>query len=213
MDAVDIARFSKVPAFPLKEFATRPPEFTFVLRHDRLWYHSPATKLLHRVLRRLGATKGPRHPVAMLQDALVRNTIRHIRRELPQATFNVVGLGEPGGTPSGVNDLRSMRMNTDLERDWCRAYARSHAVIGVHGSNMLLPTAHAAGCIEILPHDRHGNMVQDIVVRYRDRMQLFLIRMLDEHASPADVARHAVSMYGAMDNYRTNMCMNIHQRP
>lgn len=58
---------------------------------------------------------------------------------------------------------------------------------------MILPTAHAAGCIEILPYDRYENIVQDISVRYEDRLQLFHYRFVDEFAGPNDVARHAVS--------------------
>lgn len=194
MVGVDIGRYTRVAPFPHGDFDLRRPEFTFVVREDRLWLPSPVWKLLRGAFGRLGMRNGPARWPLRIQDHLVRATMVRIRKALPEARFNVVGLGRPGGMPAGVEDLRTKRMDLATEQAWCKAYARSHAVIGVHGSNMLLPTAHAAGCVEILPHDRYGNIVQDITVRHADRMQLFLVRFVDEHATPAMVARHAVSM-------------------
>ena len=82
-------------------------------------------------------------------------------------------------------------------------------MVGVHGSNMLLPTAHAAGCIEVLPYDRYGNIVQDVSVRYHDRMQLFLYRFVDEFASPRTIARHAISMFTDYAVYHRDNRENI----
>jgi hypothetical protein len=76
---------------------------------------------------------------------------------------------------------------------------------------MLLPTAFAAGCVEILPLDRFGNMVQDISVRYNDRKQLFFYRFADEYASPKSVAAKAVAIITDFKEYNTNMCKNIYQ--
>ena len=111
--------------------------------------------------------------------------------------------------PSGVDDLRTTTINKDVELAWCRSYAKSQIVIGVHGSNMLLPTAFAAGCIEVLPHDRYGNIVQDVAVRYNDVMQLFLYRFVDEFASPTEVARHARSMFQDFVVYHRNNRINV----
>ena len=99
-------------------------------------------------------------------------------------------------------------MSEGVERAWVKAYAASQVVVGVHGSNMLLPTAHAAGCVEILPHDRVGNIVQDISVRWHDRMQLFLYRFVDEFASPRTVAAQVVSIFTEFSNYHRNNCIN-----
>jgi hypothetical protein len=128
---------------------------------------------------------------------------------MPNARFTVVGLAKPGGMPAGVADLRTLNMNLDTELAWCRAYAQSQVVVGVHGSNMILPTAHAIGCVEILPYDRYGNIVQDISVRWNDRMQLFMYRFVDEFASPADVSRHVVSMFNDHEVYRLDNQVNI----
>ncbi|MEO8734411.1 MAG: hypothetical protein ABI373_08775 [Flavobacteriales bacterium] len=99
-------------------------------------------------------------------------------------------------------------MDTVIERTWCEAYARSQVVVGVHGSNMLLPTSLAVGCVEILPYDRYGNMVQDLVVRHADRMQLFLYRFVDEFASPKAVARNVFTIFRDFDHFKRGMKTN-----
>jgi hypothetical protein len=36
-------------------------------------------------------------------------------------------------------------------------------VIGVHGSNLLLPAAHAGMLIDLMPNDRWGHIAQDVL--------------------------------------------------
>jgi hypothetical protein len=139
---------------------------------------------------------------------LIRKSMRRIRAEVKDVTFTVVGLAPSGGFDGLAEDLRTTRMDKETELTWCRAYAKSHVVVGVHGSNMLLPTAHAAGLIEILPHDRFGNLAQDVSIRYRNRMQLFLYRFVDEFAPPSMVARNAVSMLRHFTLYYRNNQVN-----
>ena len=120
-----------------------------------------------------------------------------------------MGLGDKRAVPAGVVDLRTRTMNVETELNWCRAYAKSQIVMGVHGSNMLLPTAFAGGCIEVLPHDRYGNIVQDVAVRCNDVMQLFLYRFVDEFASTREVARHAISMFSDYTVFHRNNRINV----
>lgn len=204
--AIDIERFSRVKPFAMAGFLTAPPRITIVARRDRLWYASPLAKLAHRVLKRFGLVPDL---AVRWQDRLVARTIRKVRKSIPNAAFTVVGLAFPSRMPAGVEDLRTLRMDQATELKWCRAYAQSQVVVGVHGSNMILPTAHAAGCVEILPYDRYGNMVQDISVRYNDRMQLFMYRFTDEYTRPRDVARHVVSMFQDFEVYRLDNQVNI----
>lgn len=203
---IDIERFSRIKPFEPAQFLAAPPHITLVARRDRLWYRSPVAKFIHRALKRAGIFPDI---AVWAQDRLVAATIRAVRKEMPKASFSVVGLAKPGGLPADVQDLRTMRMDLATELEWCRAYARSQVVVGVHGSNMILPTAHAAGCVEILPYDRYGNIVQDISVRYNDRMQLFMYRFVDEFARPRAVARHVVSMFKDHEVYRLDNQVNI----
>jgi hypothetical protein len=86
-------------------------------------------------------------------------------------------------------------------------------VIGIHGSNMLLPTALAAGCVEILPEDRYGNMVQDISVRYTNRQQLFFYRFADQYSSPQSIANKAIAIIKDYSLFKKNMTTNGYNRP
>lgn len=202
--SIGIERFTGVAPFPLEEFDRRPPHITFVAREDRLWFGSRSGKFIYRALRRLGLGKSLGRWYVGAQDRLIARTMRSIRKELPGATFTVVGLARPGGYGTLANDLRTQRMDDATEMAWVRAYAASQVVVGVHGSNMLLPTAHAVGCVEILPDDRLGNIVQDISVRWHDRMQVFMYRFVDEFAPPRTVAGHVVAMFKEFGNYHRN---------
>lgn len=206
--SIDISRFTGVSAFPLKEFTSKAPHVTFVAREDRLWFASPFGAFMYKVFNKLGLKHSLGRWYVRAQDGLVRRTIHRIKAGLPDARFTLVGLGTGGNLSDVATDLRTTAMNDAVERSWVEAYAASQIVIGVHGSNMLLPTAHAAGCIEILPHDRQGNIVQDISVRWHDRMQVFLYRFVDEFASTKTVAMHALAMFREFDNYYRNNIIN-----
>lgn len=205
---IDIERFTGVASFPLAEFDRRPLHVTFIAREDRLWYATRFGKFMHRALNKLGFRKPATRWYVGCQDRMIKRSMRSIRLALPDASFAVVGLALPGGYGTLASDLRSRAMTDQKELEWVRAYAASQIVVGVHGSNMLLPTAHAGGCVEILPHDRSGNIVQDISVRWHDRMQLFLYRFVDEFASPKAVARHVTAMYTEFGNYHRNNRIN-----
>lgn len=206
---VDIERFCGVAPFPVAEFMQRPRQVTFVLREDRLWFRSPLTKFLWRVCNKLGLRKALNGIFLADQQRLAMATWRRIREAYPDAKAVVVGLGEATLDRPDVTDLRTRRMDQTTELRWCRAYADSQLVVGVHGSNMLLPTILAGGCIEILPYDRYGNIVQDVAVRYRDVLQLFLYRFVDEFGSPREVARHAISMFKDFPVFYRNNRTNI----
>lgn len=209
VSGLDIARFTGVRPFDPTRFAQEPPHVTFVVRQDRLWYRWPLAKFMHRVVRKLGLEASLGRLFIGDQRVMVRSTMQRLRRSVPGVTFSVVGLGPASSWASDVSDLRTERMDVEVERAWCRAYAKSQVVVGVHGSNMLLPTALAAGCVEILPHDRLGNIVQDISVRYADRMQLFMYRFVDEFASPSVVARHVVAIFAYQSTFRRNNLENV----
>lgn len=206
---VDIERFTGIAAFDLATYSAAPKHITIVLREDRSWFRTPLHKFTYRALVKFGVKGLARAIFLGDQQRLAMAALARVRAVYPDVAATIVGLGRKRPLPNGVVDLRTERMDVDTELAWCRAYARSQFVIGVHGSNMLLPTAFAGGCIEILPHDRFGNIVQDVAVRYNDVMQLFLYRFVDEFASPRTVARHAVSLFKDFETYHRNNRINI----
>lgn len=205
---LDIRRFTGIEPFDLGRFNTLTPCFTFVLREDRWWLAHPLHQSIYRMARKLKLLRHGSKILSAQQNRLVKTTIKSIKRIIPNAGFYVLGLGKTGGFQGLANDRRVLSPDSDTEKTWCTIYAKSHVIIGVHGSNMLLPTAFAAGCVEILPSDRYGNMVQDLSVRFPDRRQLFLYRFVEQYTSPLTVAAHAVAIVKNYGLFFRNMCVN-----
>ncbi|HEX7318048.1 MAG TPA: hypothetical protein VF297_29355 [Pyrinomonadaceae bacterium] len=192
-DEFDIERFTRVKPFPLDEWDARParPTVTFIWRDDRPWRASAdeATSTGRERLRRLITTESkPRE-----QSELVSELAEALRRDLPALDFAVAGLaaGGRGALPEWVGDLRRLSLDGDAERGWCERYAASHVVVGVHGSNMLLPSAHAGGVVELIGPERWGNFTQDILFRDAGdcRETLFRYRFVEELTPPRTLAR------------------------
>jgi hypothetical protein len=197
-DEFDIERFTRVKPFPLGEWDARlvRPTVTFIWRDDRPWRatadssdESSATR--RERLRRLIAKRSrPR----VQQSELVSELAESLRRESPALDFAVVGLAEGvgrGALPEWVRDLRRPSLDEVAERGWCERYAASHVVVGVHGSNMLLPSAHAGGVVELIGPGRWGNFTQDILFRETgdSRETLFRYRFVDELTPPRALAQ------------------------
>ncbi|HZY80890.1 MAG TPA: hypothetical protein VFE50_15305 [Cyclobacteriaceae bacterium] len=210
---VDIKQMTGIAPFNLDFYNSEAPTITFVLREDRWWLRSEFEYWLYRFGRRFPKVRDVLYAVVTSeQDRLVRKTIEKVKEKLPKARFFVTGLGDNTGFGKLAMDTRSRKINEEKELEWCRIYSHSHVVVGFHGSNMLLPTAFAAGCVEILPEDRYGNLLQDIAVRYSDRRQSFFYRFADQYSSPDSVASKIVGMIRDYDNFEKNMCRNQHDK-
>jgi hypothetical protein len=199
-----IARFSRVQPFDRTEWRQRPARgatfhASFVWRDDRCWRgrsSSPtrASAPVARLRRWLGRRSGAATRVA--QAGAIVALFDGLREQCGAAGASldaaVVGVGEPGGLPDTIRDLRSSAVTLATEHRWCRRYAESHLVVGVHGSSMLLPSAHAGSVIELLPSDRHGNFLQDIIFNGTDTRDLFFrYRFAPLESAPAEIARLA----------------------
>jgi hypothetical protein len=206
---VDVKSMTGIAPFNLDYHTSEIPTVTFVLREDRWWLKSPVSYWIYRLGRRFKMIREFCYEiVTSQQERLVIQTMKKIKKQFPDARLFVTGLGKNKGFGRLAMDSRSLSIDEDKELEWCRIYAHSHVVVGFHGSNMLLPTAFAAGCIEVLPEDRYGNFLQDIAVRYSDRRQSFFYRFVDQYAKPSAVAAKAVSMIRDYDQFNNNMCRN-----
>jgi len=183
-DNFAIERFSKVTPFPLGEWEERlkKPTITFVWREDRFWDYSPLLKpmrLTRKLFNQLRKELG--YPLLEV-DIQTRKIVRlatKLKERFQNLDFAVAGLGNSGGLPDWILDLRYPKMDEFTERKLCERYAESHIVIGIHGSNMLLPSAHAGAVVELMPEDRWGNIVQDLLLRTSDQREtLFRYRFL-----------------------------------
>lgn len=207
----DVTKLTGVSPFNLNDFVKQKPNITFILREDRIWYKSTLDYWFYRVCRKLNWLNWGKRILSLRQNQNIKAVIRKIKKHVQEANFNIIGQGCMGSFEGYANDKRVERMEAEVETQWCKIYSKSHVVIGVHGSNMILPTALAAGCVEILPEDRYGNIVQDITVRYSDRRQLFFYRFVEQFANPKLVANMATSIILDYDLYYQNMCLNSYK--
>lgn len=191
----DIERFTRVAPFPLENFGElqNNPVITFIWREDRLWEttNQQASKSFDKLKRRFAISEtGTRE-----QTRKVIKFAERLREKFPQLDFAVAGLGKTNEFPDWIADLRLTKLDAAAERAWCERYAKSHIVIGVHGSNMLLPSAHAGGVIEIIGAERFGNYLQDILFRPSDAREMFFrYRFVPHSSTPEDLAELAATM-------------------
>jgi FkbM family methyltransferase len=83
----------------------------------------------------------------------------------PSATVTAVGIGARTTLPDGIRDLRAPTSEPATERRWLAIARGADLVVGVHGSNMLLPSGLAASTIELVPRSRYGNYIQATLFR------------------------------------------------
>lgn len=203
---IDISKFTKVNKFDLSNFSKQEINVTFISREDRLWLKFPRMWLyLSKVFGKLKLLNVLKNFLVYIQNALIEKTFLEIQKSIPNAIFNVVGIGDLGKFKNFINDHRTKKVNREIENKWCRLYAKSQIVIGVHGSNMILPTALSAGVIEILPEYKYGNILQDIASPLTKRELLFLCRFVDEFSKPKQVAGQAVSIIKNYNHFYLTM--------
>lgn len=193
----NIERFTRVRPFVIDEWNAHleRPKVTFIWREDRLWCPELHGGRLQAFEKRLERRVNFLGPSLKKQRQRVLTLAQSLRRAVPQIDFTVAGVGHPGQFANWIHDLRNLEINEDVERNWCERYAQSHVVIGVHGSNMLLPSAHAGTVIELVPADHWGNVIQDILLSPQDiREAMFRHRFLPLDTSPYVVAEVTTSL-------------------
>jgi hypothetical protein len=125
----------------------------------------------------------------------VNRLARELRAAFPKLDFAVCGQGSFGIFPDWIADLRRPRADAEANTSWCERAAKSHVVIGVLGSQMMLPSGHAGGVIDLVPSDFLRNVLTDIWVTADDvREALFLYRTLPLGTDAVSLAETAISM-------------------
>jgi hypothetical protein len=191
----DISRFTQVPQH---DFTGEVQTITFVWREDRVWLDN----LLYRIFKKLGLVKIP----LFIQNRKIIKLLKNIRHQLPSVQFKVTGLGKTTKFPDWIEDARVDKFNQDSERKVCQVYSESRLVIGIHGSNMLLPSAHAGMTIDLMPKDRWNNFAQDILYQEQDpRLATFKYRYLPSELNSKRLGEIAVSMMTKYEGFILDM--------
>ena len=103
-------------------------------------------------------------------------------------TYSVAGIGRTGKFPSFIKDQRITKFTERDERRLCKIYSESTVIIGVHGSSMLLPSAHAGMTLSLMPSKRWGNFAEDILFVENDvRLASFQRRIVPLNLSIFDL--------------------------
>ncbi len=194
----DLKPFLRIDKFDLVSFSKQQVCITFIWRQDRFWLSSTIGEWLNLI--------AIKYSQAWINQWLARKQLQKIKQvadlvleQIPNAKFKVTGLGTYGIFPEYFNDLRQNRPDPKTEIEWCSTYQQSQLVIGVHGSNMLIPTALAAGFIELIPKSKLPFITEDILMKHPARFQTFLGRHLDLLTSAKLIAAHAISMIKDFD--------------
>ena len=150
-----IEDYSRVSPFPLEEWNQRlkKPTVTFIWRTDRFWRKILPSIADNRITRKLFPS--------LLN--LVRNYFhlkwvcafaQELKKQIPNLDFAVAGMdSRKYKLPDWIKDFRFEKHTDKAAVENCRRYAESHLVLGCNGSSLILPSAHAGACIDIVPGD------------------------------------------------------------
>lgn len=178
---------------------------TFVWREDRLWSQG---RILVRIARRIGLM-----PLLLSwQNYKVCRLFSLLRRHFPSARYTVAGMGNTTSFPGWIEDCRVTRFDDGVEKELCRLYSESRVAIGVHGSNLLLPSAHAGLTLDLMPDYKWSNIAQDIIYQENDsRLAAYRYRYLPLRICIGTLADMAVRQIAGWEWYRRAMSDNVRE--
>ena len=123
-----------------------------------------------------------------------------MRDAFPEAGAVAVGGERAGRLPDGIVDAHGHYAEASDEQRWLALMLGADLAVGVHGSNLLLPSGLARSTLELVPEHRYGNLFQATLLAAQDPFTtLIRHRVLygaDDLAdlSPERVAAVAVSI-------------------
>ncbi len=160
---IDIYHFTGIKRY---DFLKEPdcPGITFIWREDpdRLWIRNI---YLLKGLKKSGIGR----LLIPFQYLRVLFLFKLLKNKFgTKYSYSVSGLGKFGRFPSFIKDHRVKLFTEETEKMLCKVYSESALVIGVHGSGMLLPSAHAGMAISLMPSKRWANYAEDILFTEND---------------------------------------------
>ncbi len=145
----DLRRFVRNSPDISAQIQTNQPIILFSYREERLWGRNLAA-----------------------QQRNLQKLYHQLSQIFPDMAFVLVGFGKQNQiqhTKAQIVDLRADKFDLECDRLWMAYMSAADCVIGVHGSNMLLPSGLAKSTVELVPRSRLGNTVQDFLFVHGDR--------------------------------------------
>lgn len=132
----------------------------------------------------------PRAEAVADQLRLYTLLLETLRRHIPDLQAFVTGYGLTGDFPPWMQDLRIGKHDPLAEHAWAKVAGKSHLALGVHGSNMIMPSAHAAAAIEIVPRKKWPTVMVtwDAVNTLKATDALTRYRLVPDSSSVSDIA-------------------------
>ncbi|MBI2891402.1 MAG: hypothetical protein HYY13_11540 [Nitrospirae bacterium] len=197
---IDPKRLTGLDPFPLDQWAQRlreRPTVTFWWREDRLW--RGRRRWIHALWDRSLRRPHPSPGSKAWQTRRVRALAEALRVRFPRLDFGVVGFGQPRGLPAWVVDLRAEGAGEAAQAAWIERTARSHVVVGVLGSHMLLPSALAGSVVDLVPPAFLANQGDDLIIPPQPARQLlFRYRYLTADVSAITLAEVLAALLAKM---------------
>lgn len=127
------------------------------------------------------------------QQRNLQNLYNRLGAIFPYMVFVIIGFGNNSEICENgpmLVDLRSDSFCKEQDLLWLAYMQRADCVIGVHGSNMLLPSGLAKSTVAMVPRSRLGNSVQDFLFSSSDhdlRDSLLFYRMMYGNDNLSDI--------------------------
>jgi FkbM family methyltransferase len=91
-----------------------------------------------------------------------------LREAFPAAGAVAIGGERPGRLPDSIADATATPPAVADERRWVSLIRGADLAVGVHGSNLLLPSGLARSTLELVPEPRYGNLFQATLLTSSD---------------------------------------------
>jgi hypothetical protein len=92
----------------------------------------------------------------------IKNLFNYVHKNYPDISLYIIGDLDKFKFKN-VRDYRTERITTDIELEWLEILDNALS-IGVHGSNMMVPSARSKFVIELVPKYRYGNAIQATLI-------------------------------------------------
>ena len=198
---LDISTFTKTEKFDFTSIDKLA--ITFIWREDRFWQTSKMEEWMFLASIKFKFFDYVKPFFAWRQMGHFNFAAKIIAKQHPDAIIKLVGIGRSIKANSLILDLRKTKYSDSTETEYCRIYAQSNVVIGVHGSNMLLPTALAGGFVDVVPSWKLERWGEDIAQPFVEGRSVLFGRCLEGVSSAKKVAKHVLSIFENQRIYRT----------
>jgi transcription elongation factor Elf1 len=96
------------------------------------------------------------------QKRNIEKLFRYLKNYYPNLRFLLIGVGKRKKFNKEIVDLREEKFDIELEKKWIEEYKIADCLIGVHGSNMNLPSVLAKNMINLVPEYKYSNALEDM---------------------------------------------------